>query len=433
MQRLCEHPCVSTVSLGSLTDTPVPRRRIAKRTSLLAAGWFAVGLVFAMGASAAAQWNRHTIDASSRGADGVRLADVNGDGLLDITTAWEEGGAIRVYLNPGPGEARQAWPAVTVGSVRSPEDAVFVDLDGDGATDVVSSCEGSCRTVYVHWAPRRSELTLRPDAWKTEPIPTTAGQQMWMFALPMQMDGENGLDLVVGSKGKGATIGWLQSPDNPRDLAAWTYHPLVQAGWIMSLRSLDLDGDGDEDILASDRKGSRRGVLWLENPGTSATAEGAEWIEHRVGAGDREVMFLAVADLDEQVHRAIICAVKGRGIAVYWRPENQADRWRTHEIQMPDGCGSGKGVAVCDMDLDGRQDLVFSCEHATDGRSGVRWLSYNRSAFDPVWQDHEISGPEGVKFDRIELLDLDHDGDQDVLACEERDNLGVFWYENPTR
>ena len=32
------------------------------------------------------------IDASSRGADGVRLADVNGDGLMDITTGWEEGG-----------------------------------------------------------------------------------------------------------------------------------------------------------------------------------------------------------------------------------------------------------------------------------------------------------------------------------------------------
>ena len=29
-------------------------------------------------------WKRHTIDKSSRGADGVRLADVNGDGLQDI-------------------------------------------------------------------------------------------------------------------------------------------------------------------------------------------------------------------------------------------------------------------------------------------------------------------------------------------------------------
>jgi hypothetical protein len=52
---------------------------------------------------------------------------------------------------------------------------------------------------------------------------------------------------------------------------------------------------------------------------------------------------------------------------------------------------------------------------------------------EPVWHDHEISGPEGVKFDRLELLDLDADGDTDVITCEERDNLGVIWYENPTR
>ena len=51
----------------------------------------------------------------------------------------------------------------------------------------------------------------------------------------------------------------------------------------------------------------------------------------------------------------------------------------------------------------------------------------------PGWEGHEISGRKGVKFDRLELVDLDADGDLDVLTCEERDNLGVIWYENPTR
>src|SRR3954452_5850648 len=71
-------------------------------------------------------WARHAVDASSRGADGVRLADVNGDGLADIATGWEEGGRVRVCLNPGRSAAKRPWPAVTVGNVRSPEDAVLV-------------------------------------------------------------------------------------------------------------------------------------------------------------------------------------------------------------------------------------------------------------------------------------------------------------------
>lgn len=90
-------------------------------------------------------------------------------------------------------------------------------------------------------------------------------------------------------------------------------------------------------------------------------------------------------------------------------------------------------MAVLDVDADGRNDLVFTCGSAGNGKSGARWLSYRDAVTDAVWDDHEVSGPEGVKYDRIELLDLDADGNLDVITCEERNNLGVVWYENPSR
>jgi hypothetical protein len=46
---------------------------------------------------------------------------------------------------------------------------------------------------------------------------------------------------------------------------------------------------------------------------------------------------------------------------------------------------------------------------------------------------HEISGPTGVKYDLVALVDLDGDGDLDVITTEENTNLGVIWYENPAR
>ena len=66
-------------------------------------------------------------------------------------------------------------------------------------------------------------------------------------------------------------------------------------------------------------------------------------------------------------------------------------------------------------------------ESASGGKSGVFYLR----RVGKKWIPHGLSGPAGVKFDRIELRDLDGDGDLDLITCEERDNLGVFWYENP--
>lgn len=370
-------------------------------------------------------WTRHTIDNSSRGADGVRVADVNGDGLMDLTTGWEEGGVIRVYLNPGPDKSKTPWPAVTVGTVKSPEDAVFADVDGDGKVDVVSSCEGKTRQVFIHWAPNDADKYLEASAWQTERLPCADNDQMWMFCLPLQVDGQFGVDLVVGSKGPNASVGLLQAPANPRDATAWKYHRLYDAGWIMSLIARDMDDDGDQDILISDRKGANRGVLWLENPGSGDASGGQRWKTHRLGAADREVMFLAVGEKGSDYPGSVFAACSGSGIAMLSPPH-----WTLTDIPMPANCGTGKGIAVADVNLDGRTDIVFTCENATGSKSGVRWLSRGEAG---KWQDHQISGPEGIKFDRIELLDLDHDGDLDVITCEERANLGVIWYENPAR
>ena len=378
-----------------------------------------------------APWTRHTIDDSSRGADGVRLADANGDGLPDIVTGWEEGGVIRLYLHPGHTRATEKWPAVTVGQVRSPEDAVFVDLDGDGALDVVSSCEGKVQSLFVHWAPKDKGKYLDSAAWQTKAIPVSQGKTRWMFCVPVQVDGKNGVDLIVGSKKPNARIAWLEAPANARDLDAWTCHKIYDADWIMSIRAVDMDGDGDLDVLTSDRKGEGRGARWLENPGPGPV-QSQPWRDHLISSAGRQIMFLTVADLDGDALADVVTAVKPKQVVFSRRKGADGTSWEDHAFSLPENTGTSKGVAVGDIDKDGKPDVVASCEHASKGTSGVFWMSYAESPTDPAWRAHEISGPEGVKFDRIELLDLDGDGDLDVLTCEERDNLGVFWYENPT-
>jgi hypothetical protein len=57
----------------------------------------------------------------------------------------------------------------------------------------------------------------------------------------------------------------------------------------------------------------------------------------------------------------------------------------------------------------------------------------DKTPMEKTRKTHPISGPLGIKFDLVKLIDLDGDGDLDVLTCEESENLGVIWYENPAR
>lgn len=388
-------------------------------------------------------WKRHTIDDSSRGADGVRIADANGDGLMDIATGWEEGGIVRVYLNPGHDKSKDKWPAVTVGQAKNVEDAVFVDLDNDGALDVVSSCEGKTRTMFVHWAPKDPTKYLDDKSWTTEPIPATVGKQMWMYALPMQVDGKRGIDLVIGSKGKGAAVGWLESPENPRELDGWNYHKIVDAGWIMSIQRKRVSYRTPTPILVSDRKGPDKGIYELFR--SKAKPWDGKWEHKYIYQGTYEVMFMGQArNTKGSIPAAgLWCATRNgrilrctqRTMAVNSSGNRALGRdkmfeWSHKSIPNPFDIAHGKGVAVGDIDGDKKLDLVHTANTGGDrSKPGVAWIS--DIGGDRV--SHNISGPRGVKFDRIELIDLDGDGDLDVITCEERDNLGVIWYENPTK
>jgi len=383
-----------------------------------------------------APWKCHIIDDTSRGADGAKLADVNADGLMDITTGWEEGGLTRAYLNPGPAKAKEKWPFVTTGKTPSAEDAVFVDLDQDGAVDVVSSCEGSSQSMFVQWAPKEKNDYLDESKWKSEVIPVSKNLTRWMFCIPMNVDRKYGPDLIAGSKSPNAQIGWFETPKNARNLEDYKWHTISEAGWIMSLRAEDMDGDKDLDILASDRKGDMRGCRWLENPGPG-NAQKKPWTNHFIACQDKEPMFLTIADIDDDGLNDVLAAVKSSKqsqIIIMRRLDPTGDAWKEYVIPYPPQTGSAKAVVVADIDKNGKNDIVFSCEGANAPKSGVMWLSCAKTPFDAQWRAHHISGPKGIKYDRMELLDADRDGDLDIITCEERQNkngLGLFWYENP--
>jgi len=245
-----------------------------------------------------------------------------------------------------------------------------------------------------------------------------------MYVAPAQLDGQNGLDLVAAGKNDDAWIGWFQAPADPHNADGWQWKPLHQAGWVMSIVTVDLDGDGDLDILYSDRKGENQGIWWLEHPGADKTD--GEWALHAIGGQHREAMFLDAGYLDADGSLDIASAVRDGGILILKRAAADAP-WTQTEIALPRDAGIAKSVSIADVDGNGHNDLVVSTVEAR-GKQGVFWLDGTPGA---NWTSHTVSGLEGTKFDRVEALDIDGDGDLDLISSEEVEHLGVFWYENP--
>lgn len=394
--------------------------------------------IAAPNASTALPWKRHSIDPASqkegkKGADGVRLADVNRDRRPDVVTGWENGNAVRVCLNPGPEKIKQPWPAVTVGRVKDAEDAIFTDLDGDLRIDVVSACEGKTRSIFVHWAPSKPEDYLNPEAWKTDVIPCVEKAALWMFLTTFDVDRDGDADIITGSKGSNGSIGWLENPGHrrARNLSAWKWKKLTNATWIMSVKSVDLDGDGHHEIVYSDRKGRNSGIFAISHLTESP------WFSEPVllGFAGKEVMFIDVADLNNDGKKDIAAAIRPDDFGYLFQPHEKPWRtkWKsalTSPILNRNDFGGSKAVRIGKINSDQTIDIAATCEHSEKALSGVFHFPFSIDP-DTGIKATNISGPEGIKFDRIELLDIDSDGDLDLMTCEEKQGLGVFWYENP--
>ena len=178
----------------------------------------------------------------------------------------------------------------------------------------------------------------------------------------------------------------------------------------------DVNGDGWVDLLSG--SWMHKKVHWYENPGRDGLASGALWKEHVLidDRGQNEANILH--DLDgDGVPEIVVNCWDDKAPLVAWKMRKEGGKITATKHVLGDK-GSGHGMAIGDVNGDGRDDIVL----------GVGW--YEAPAERPLakpWTLHP--GPKVHHWSVPGLVvDVNGDGLADVVAGHAHD-YGLEWHE----
>ena len=343
---------IQNLTYANVSDTPTASRDLV------------LNIIDAIGADLGALAGPQTFavaDPAGNPFDGVDVGlssapaflDLDGDGDLDLLSG-DTGGALLAFENDGGVfteliGAANPFNGVDVGSNSAP---TAVDLDGDGDLDlVVGVYYGSMRSFHNDGGVF-SEL-----AGAANPF---AGIDVGDFSTPafVDLDGDGDLDLVSGNfsgallafENDGGAFTALVGAANPFDG--------VDVGLSSAPTFIDLDGDGDLDLMSGEIYGA---LLAFENDGGAFTAlvgaanpfEGVEIGDYStltsVDVDDDGDMDLVVGEFGGTLTTILNTTPRGQAITINVAAENDAPELTGFSVSLT--VTEGDGPALLDTDV----------------------------------------------------------------------------------
>jgi hypothetical protein len=194
------------------------------------------------------RWEKHPLPKEAAG-HGNGAGDVNKDGRCDVIAprGWVE----------QTGDGWQWHPEFDLGSASIP--VLVHDVDGDGDSDIIY---GFGHNYGLFWL----EQTKKGDqrAWEKHLIDDSWSQPHFMLLADLNNDGKD--ELITGKRYY-AHNGSDPGENDPRCVyyyrfdagpKKWTRHVLHEGGTVgfgINTAAVDIDGDGDIDVVAPGKSG----------------------------------------------------------------------------------------------------------------------------------------------------------------------------------
>jgi hypothetical protein len=350
---------------------------------------------------------QHPIDLRFPGIQCIKVVDLDQDGDLDIVggseiTPSSASQGLAWWRNDGGNPIR--WTRFTIDRSFIHVMSVDVaDIDGDQYLDIVAT---SWKLHEVAWWKNSGSPTL---SWSKNLIVTGYTNAHDAQCADVNADGR--VDVVAAS----STPGSIKICYNTGIASSrWNIASVTETfAGVKSLCIVDLDGDGDKDIVATADQAN--GIAWWENKSGNPVT----WKKRGIVSGFVSAAGLDVVDINQDGKYDILASSWKTGTVTYWTGNQlQADLW------TPSTFSAQVGIAAKPQarDMDGDGDLDIVVVGVSPGELVL--FEHTKSAWNRIDLAGNLSGGSALT-----IVDLDQDGDLDIVAGAAFSGM-LFWWEN---